>query len=165
MAAYALISRTVILGTVWTGTAPGPGVATPAGTVATVLDCTPYLVDGGDLASNSNMLEATTMSSLGYSVMIPGLTSGDDLVLTMSADEAASSLAVGIRTLGGVARPATSPIYVDTKPTSASRSATNPSSVAAVYIKKWSPRAGSVGNKSVAQLTLCVSGTFLDLMA
>lgn len=167
MAAFVLVSRTVILGTVWTGTAPGPAVVTPSGTVATVLDLTSYLFDGGDIAFGANMVDSTNFGSLGYTVKIPGLTSGDDIVMNLNADEGASAIAVGMRTLApkGVSRPGDTPIYIDTKPTNAARSATNPSSVAACYVSKWAPRGGSVGDKAVAQLTLTVTGTFIDLMA
>lgn len=164
MAAFVNISRTILLGTAWTGTAPGVGVATPAGTISSASDISSYLVGGGDPGWSANMVEVTNHGSLGYTSVIPGITTGDDLVLDCNSDWATSQLGPIVRTtLGGVARPGSSPIYVDVKPTSSSRSATNPSFVAAVFISKWSPVGGNVGGKAVGRLTLTITGTFIDL--
>lgn len=166
MAAFVNISRTVLIGTAWTGTAPGIGVVTPAGTITAASDLTPFVVSGGDPGWSANMVDITNMGSLGYTSVIPGLTTGDDLVFDCNSDWAASALGPIVRsTLGGIARPGTSPIFVDIKPTSVARSATNPSLVAAVYISKWSPYGGGVGARSAASLTLTITGTFLDLIA
>lgn len=115
---------------------------------------------------NANMVDITNFGSLGYSVVIPGITSGDDLVFECNSDWAASQLGPIVRTtLGGIARAASAPIYVDVKPTNSARSATNPSFVAAVYISKWAPVSGGVGDAATAQLTLTITGTFTDLTA
>jgi hypothetical protein len=164
MAAFVNISRTILLGTAWTGTAPGPVVVTPAGTITTPSDITPFVKGGGDASFNAAMVDTTTFGSLGYTCVIPGLTSGDDLQLDCNSDWAATQLGVIVRTtLGGVARPGTAPIYVDVKPTNAARSATNPSFVAAVYIKSWKPYTGNVGDRAAATLTLTITGTYTDL--
>ncbi len=164
MAAFVNVSRTILLGTGWTGTAPGPAVATPAGTITSTSDISPFVVAGGDPGWNANMVDTTNFGSLGYTCVIPGITTGDELVFDANSDWAAAQLGAIVRTtLGGVARPGSSPIYVDIKPTSAARSATNPSFVAAVYISKWSPYGGSVGARAAASLTLTITGTFTDL--
>jgi hypothetical protein len=164
VAAFVNVSRTILLGTAWTGTAPGVGVATPSGTITSTSDISSYVKSGGDPGWNANMVDVTAMGSLGYTCVIPGLTTGDDLVFDCNSDWAASQLGPIVRTtLGGVARPGSSPIYVDIKPTNASRSATNPSFVAAVYISKWVPYSGGAGERSMGQLTLTVTGTFTDL--
>lgn len=164
MAQFVNISRTILLGTAWTGTAPGPTVVTPSGTITSTSDISPFVVGGPDPTWNANMVDVTNFGSLGYSTVIPGITSGDDLVFDCNSDWAASQLGAIVRTtLGGVARPGSSPIYVDIKPTSSSRSATNPSFVAAVFIKSWTPYAGGVGEKAAARLTLTITGTFTDL--
>ena len=164
MAAFVNVSRTILLGAAWTGTAPGPGVATPAGTITSTSDISPFVVGGGDPGWNANMVDVTHFGSLGYTCVIPGITTGDELVFDANSDWAASQLGAIVRTtLGGVARPGSSPIYLDIKPTSASRSATNPSFVAAAYISKWSPYGGSVGARAAASLTLTITGTFTDL--
>jgi len=164
MAAFANISRTTLMGTTWTGTAPGPAVVTPSGTIASTSDITPFVVSGGDPGWSANMVDITHMGALGYTVVIPGITTGDTLVFEANSDWAASQLGVIVRTtLDGVARPGDVPIYVDIKPTSAARSATNPSFVAAVYISKWMPYGGAVGSKAAATLELTITGTFVDL--
>lgn len=160
------ISRYVLLGTAWTGTAPGPAVATPEGTITSTSDISPFLVGGPDPTWNAAMVDVTNFGSLGYSQVIPGITSGDDLVFECNSDWAASQLGSIVRTtLGGIARPGSSPIYCDIKPTSAARGATNPSFVAACYIKQWTAVSGSVGSKAAAKLTLTITGTFIDLVA
>lgn len=164
MAAFVNVSRTILLGTAVTGTAPGPAVATPAGTITSTSDISPFVVGGGDPGWNANMVDVTNFGSLGYTCVIPGITTGDTLVFDANSDWAATQLGVIVRTtLGGVARPGSSPIYVDIKPTSAARSATNPSFFAAVYISKWSPYGGSVGARAAASLELTITGTFIDL--
>lgn len=164
MAAFVNISRTVLLGTAWTGTAPGVGVPTPSGTISSASDISSYVKGGGDPGFNAAMVDVTTFGSLGYTCVIPGLTTGDDLVFDCNSDWAASQLGPIVRTtLGGVARPGSSPIYVDVKPTSASRSATNPSLIAACYISKWSPYSGGVGERSAGNLVLTITGTFIDV--
>ena len=168
MAAFVNINRMVLLGAAagWTGTAPGPAVVTPAGTLTAPQDISSFTVGGGDPAWNAAMVDVTNFGSLGYTVVIPGLTTGDELVFDCNSDWAATQLGVIVRTtLGGIARPASAPIYCDIKPTNAARSATNPSFVAACYISKWGPYSGAVGSRAAASLTLTISGTFTDLVA
>jgi hypothetical protein len=154
----------VLLGTAWTGTAPGVAVATPAGTITAASDITSFVKGGGEPGWSAAMMDTTTFGSLGYTCVIPGLTSGDDLTFDCNSDWAASQLGVIVRTtLGGVARAGSAPIYVDIKPTNAARSATNPSFVAACYISAWKPYMGAVGDRAAASLVLKVTGTFIDL--
>lgn len=166
MAAFVLTSKMVQLATAWTGTAPGPTVVTPAGTLTTPSDISSFVTSGGDPAWNAAMVDITNFGSLGYTVVIPGITIGDTLVLVCNSDWAASQLGPIVRTtLGGIARPASAPIYCDIKPTNAARGATNPSFVAAVFISKWGPFAGAVGDASKSALELTITGTFTDLVA
>jgi hypothetical protein len=165
MAAFVVTARTILLGTAWTGTAPGPTIVTPAGTISTPSDISGYVVSGGEPSWTAAMIDVTNMGSLGYTSVIPGITTGDDLVFDCNADETALALGVIVRTtLGGIARPGSVPIYFDIKPTVAARSATNPSFVGAAYIKKWQPRNGAVGARAVSQLVLGITGTVLDLV-
>lgn len=166
MAAFVNTSRMVLLGTAWTGTAPGPTVVTPSGTITSASDISAFVVGGGEPAWNANMVDITNFGSLGYSVVIPGITTGDTLTFDCNSDWAASQLGPIVRTtLGGVARPGAAPIYVDIKPTNAARGTANPSFVAAVYISKWSPYSGNVGDRAAASLELTITGTFTDLVA
>lgn len=166
MAAFVNTNRMILLGAAWTGTAPGPTVVTPAGTITTPSDISSFVRGGGDAVYNAAMVDITNFGSLGYTVVIPGITSGDDLVLEANSDFAASQLrAIVFTTLGGIARAGTAPIYFDIKPTNAARSATNPSFIGACYISKWSPVSGNVGDAATAQLTLTITGTFTDLVS
>lgn len=162
MAAFVNISRMPLLGTAWTGTAPGlPGTQTISGTITSTSDISTYVVGGGDFGWTTAQEPTTNHGSGGYVTTIPGLTSGDDLVFDCNSDAAAAALDVIIRTtLGGVSRAGSSPIYVDLKPTSAARGATNPSLVAACFITKWSPWTGNVGARAAASLTLTITGAF-----
>lgn len=160
MAAYVLTSKVVLLGTAWTGTAPGaPGTQTVSGTITTASDISQWVRGGGEPGWTTALEDVTDMASGGYVETIPGLTSGDDLVFDCHSDQAAAALDQIIRsTLGGISRAGSSPIYCDIKPASGARSPTNPSSVAAVWIAGWSPYAGAVGERAVARLTLKVTG-------
>lgn len=168
MAAFVNTNRMVLLGAAagWTGTAPGPTVVTPAGTITTPQDISSFVKGGGDAVYNAATVDITNFGSLGYTVVIPGITSGDDLVFECNSDFAASQLrAIVFTTLGGIARPGSAPIYFDIKPTNAVRSATNPSFVGAGYISKWGPVTGNVGDAASAALTITITGTFTDLVA
>ncbi len=166
MASFVNINRMVLLGTAWTGTAPGPTVVTPSGTITTASDISTFLLGGPDPAYNAEMVDVTSFGSLGYTTVIPGITTGDTLTFDFNSDWAAAQVGSIVRTtLGGVARPGSSPIYVDVKPTNSARGATNPSFVAAVYISKWNPFSGSVGSRAAASLELTITGTFIDLVA
>lgn len=164
MAAFVIASRTTLVGTAWTGTAPGlPGTQSISGTIDTPTNISQW-VRSSDPGFSANMVEANNDAGGGYNIVIPGLTSGDDLVFDCNSDQAASALDSIVRsTLGGIARPGSAPIYVDIKPTSASRGATNPSLVAACFISSWGPFGGAVGDRAVARLTLSVTGAFAQL--
>ena len=164
MAAFVNTARMILLGTAVTGTAPGPGVTTPAGTITTPSDISSYIVAGPDPGWSANMVDITHFGALGYTVVIPGITTGDDLVIDANSDFAASQLwSIVKTTLGGVARPGSAPIYADIKATNSARSATNPSFFCACYISKWTAVGGAVGARAAASLTLTITGTFIDL--
>lgn len=164
MSSFVLVSKTILVGTTWSApsTAPGPIVPLPtiAGTISSSSDISRY-VTSGDHGASTAMEDVTNFASGGYSEMIPGLTSGDDLVLECNSDNAASALySIVTTTLGGLSRAGSSPVYVDVKATSSARSATNPSFVAAVWIKSWQPFSGQAVKKAAARLTLSVTGQF-----
>lgn len=167
MAAFALVSETILLGTAWTGTAPGlPGTQTISGTITSTSDISTYTKNVGEPGWDINMLDTTNMGSGGYTAVIPGLTSGKPLTFTANSDLAASQLhSILFTTLGGPARPGSSPIYIDIKATSSARAATNPSFVAAVWLSNVSSITGSVGDLAVASFTLTLTGAFGYLTA
>jgi len=158
------LSRTILLGAAWTGTAPGPAVVTPAGTITSTSDISAFTVGGGEPGWDLNSVDITNFASLGYTSVLMGLITGKDLVFDCLSDQAASQLrAIVISTLGGPA--GRTAVYVDIKPTNAIRSTTNPSFVAKTFIKEWQSFSGSVGEKAAARLTLAIDGTFTDLTA
>ena len=84
-----ITSSTLLLGTAWTGTAPGTGT-TPSGTInsgsGTYIDITSYTQESGADFS-VNVVEGTTHGSGGYQVNYAGLKSGS-LTLSVIADYA-----------------------------------------------------------------------------
>lgn len=158
------LSRTIKVAAAWTGTAPGPGVVTPAGTLTTPSDLTPYVFGGGEPGWDVAMVDITNYASLGYTSCLTGLISGKDIVLNANSDQSAAALrSIVITTLGGPAGRAA--VYLDIMSTSAARGTANPSFVAKTYIKGWSPWGGDVGSRAAAILTLAIDGTFIDLVA
>ncbi|NDG19180.1 MAG: hypothetical protein EB117_13030 [Betaproteobacteria bacterium] len=162
MAAFVNTSRSVLLATAWTGTAPGlPGTQTVSGTLASAQDISAY-VRSGNPSVKAAMQDGTTFSSGGFVVQYPGLRSGDDITFECLSDFAASTLYPIVQTtLGGLG----SLVYLDLKPTSSARSATNASFVAAAYISAWTPVTGAVGDLAAASLTLTITGKFDYLTA
>lgn len=169
MSSFVLVNKTILIGTTWSApsTAPGPIVPLPtiAGTISGSSDISRYCTSG-DHGATTAMESVVNFASGGYEEVIPGLTSGDDIVLECNSDNAASALySIVTTTLGGLSRAGSSPVYVDIKATSSSRSATNPSFVAAVWLKAWTPFAGAAVKPAKAKLTLAVTGQFTYLTA
>lgn len=162
MPAFVNTSRMTLLGAAWTGTAPGlPGTQTIAGTITTPQDISAF-VRAGNASPQVAMQDGTTFSSGGFTVMYPGLRSGDTITFDCLSDFAASTLYPIVQTtLGGLG----AAVFLDQKATNASRSATNPSFVAAGFISAWSPMGGSVGDLSAASLTITITGAFGYLAA
>lgn len=155
MTVAALTSSTLLIGTAWTGTAPGTS-STPSGTInsgsGTYLDMTSYTQDAG-FDGSVNVLEGTTFGSGGFQVNYPGLKSGS-LTVTMLADYAASANMETLNTLfGGYA-------YFDLKPTSASRGSSNPSAVGQILINTLTWVKVQVGNLPMYQATFPTSGAY-----
>jgi hypothetical protein len=162
MAAFALVGKTVLLGTAWTGTAPG-GATTPSGTITSTTDISSALFQGAEAGMSAAMLDTTNFASGGYVQMIPGLSSGDDIQLALNADYTASEAWADITGIFGtlaLSRPGDTAKYIDIKATSSARATTNPSYVFAVYAKGVQPLQGNVGDKAVLALTLQVTGAF-----
>lgn len=168
MAAFVLTARSVTIGTAWSNAATAPGLGagvTIAGTISggTSADISEFLFEGAEPGMTANMVDITNYASGGFVQQIPGLTSGDDIQLMLNADYASSQAWADVTGVFGslvVARPGDAVRYIDIKPTSASRSATNPSYVFGVYAKGVQPIQGSVGDKAVHALTLQVTGGF-----
>jgi hypothetical protein len=159
----------ILLGTAWTGTAPGaPGTQTISGTITTTQNISAYTSAGADVGWSTDMVDFTDNASGGFKEFLPGLTSGDDIAIPLHADFASSQVWSMLQTVFGtlaVSRPGDVERYVDIKPTVSARSATNPSAVLAVFSKGIVPIQGGVGDKAVSALTLQVSGAFGVLTA
>ena len=162
MAAFVSTSRVIQLATAWTGTAPGlPGTQTVSGTLTSAQDISAY-VRSGNPSTSAAMQDGTTFGSGGFVVQYPGLKSGDDITFDIVGDFAATTVYPIVQTtLGGLG----ALVYLDTRATSAARSATNPSFVAAAYISSWQPIGGSVGDLASMRLTLSITGKFDYLTA
>lgn len=161
MAAFAVTSKTILLGSAWSGTAPGlPGTQTVSGTISSASDISEYVSSGGEAGTSVNMNDGTTFGSGGFRVQYPGIKSGDTLTFDLVSDFAAAEInAIVKTTLGGIG----SLVYGDIKPTSASRGATNPSFVFAAYIQSYTPLMGAAGDLARGTLVLEITGKFDDL--
>ena len=131
MAVFSLTSCYVAVGTGWTGDAPG-GIIAPTGVISagTLVDISP-MVTSIEMSYESDELDHTSFSSGGFRQKITGLATGS-VTLTINQDFAASQ-GDALFGLGGTVgwNPGQStPYYLDVRPTSAARSATNPSHVA-----------------------------------
>ena len=164
MAVFSLQSCRVEVGTAWTGTAPG-GTATPSGTINTGIDISP-MVTSVEMSFESDDLDHTSMSSGGFRQRITGLATGN-ITLTINQDFAASQ-GDALFGLGGTVgwNPGQStPYYIDVRPTSEARGATNPSYVAAWVSTTYQPVTGSVGDLAVITLQLPLTGRVARLIA
>jgi hypothetical protein len=166
VAAFVVTSKSIQLATAWTGggTEPG-GIVAPAsiaGTLTSAKNLSPFVHSGAEPGSSVAMQPSTTFASQGFEQKIPGLKSGDDLVLQCYGDYAATLLDVIIKTdLGGLG----AFVYGDIKPTSAARGATNPSFVFGAYISGDKKLTGAVGDVAGREITLSITGTFTELIA
>jgi hypothetical protein len=155
-----LLNAQVLVGSAWTGTAPGfPGNQTVAGTVTSSVDISPW-VTGVSLNFSAEQKDTTTMSSNGWSSMALGKRTAA-CTIDILADYSAGGV---IQTLqpywdgGGL-------MYLDIKPTATTRSTTNPSYVLAAYLANWTPFSGKVGDVVAMTLTPAVVSKAVQLTA
>lgn len=159
MATLVLTSATILEGSAWTGTAPGPGNPTVSGTISASTDFTDHTKQI-TLNNTVAMQDFTTFGDGAYVSQKPGL-KGADITVEFNQDFAASSVdaTFGAAFLNGTL------IYIDVKPTSSARSATNPSYVYACYVSSYPPIGQTVGDRAGVQVGLSVTGTFARLTA
>ena len=157
MATLVLTSATTIVGTAWTGTAPGPSNPTVAGTVTTNLlaSSAPRQVT---LNNTIAMQDFTTFGDGAFVSQKPGLKSAD-IVIDYNQDFAASD----VDAVYGAAFLAGTLMYLDFKGTSSARGATNPSYVYAAYVSDYSPRSNAVGDRAGVTVSFKVTGTYARL--
>lgn len=157
MAALVLQSCKIQLGTSWTGTAPGaPGTQTISGTISGASDISVFAT-AVEVPKKVDVKETTNFGSGGFVTKAAGLKSAS-LKIAVNQDFASSQLDSIIRGFG-----LGTTVYYDVQPTSASRSATNPSEVGAAIITSYTPIVGKVGDLLVLSLDWEVTGAFTTL--
>lgn len=157
MASLVLTSATLLTGSAWTGTAPGPANPTVSGTITSSTDWKAS-VRAINIAMNVAMQDFTTFGDGAFITQKPGL-KGADLSVEFNQDFAASSVDATF----GAAFLAGTLLYLDIKPTSAARSATNPSYVYACYVSEWTPIGQTVGDRAAVTVPFAVTGTYARL--
>lgn len=157
MASLVLTSATVLSGTAWTGTAPGPGNPTVSGTISSSDNFTDH-VRQVSIDMNVAMQDFTTFGDGAFVSQKPGL-KGANLSIEFNQDFAASSIdaVYGAGFLAGTL------FYIDLKPTSASRAATNPSYVYACYVATYPPIGQSAGDRAGVTVGFAVTGSYARL--
>jgi hypothetical protein len=151
---YVNSTLTVLVGTAWTGTAPAAGNPTISGTINGSTDFSDHCRQAS-FSSDIDMQDFTTFGDAGFKVNKPGLIGGT-IELELFQDFDASEVHAFF-TPKALAKTL---IYVDLKPTSASRGATNPSFVAACYINSYDPFGVAVGDAVTTTISLTITGTY-----
>lgn len=157
MASLVLTSATTLYGTGWTGTAPGPANPTVSGTISSSTDFSDHIRQV-TLNMNVAMEDFTTFGDGAFVTQKPGL-KGADLSIEFNQDFASSSVDATF----GAAFLAGTLVYLDFKPTSASRGSTNPSYVYACYVAKYPAIGQQVGNRAAVSVDFAVTGTYARL--
>ena len=161
MAVFALTSATVLCGVAWTGTAPG-GVVAAAGTVTSSTDVSQFLTSV-ELSIDAEELDYTNFASAGWRQKISGLQAG--MVQTNLNGDYAASATDALFGLGGTFGLGVATLYMDIKPTSAARSATNPSYVLRFLNLGGKMIGGAVGELAARSLSFPTTGFVSRLTA
>ena len=161
MAIQVFNNATLLIGTAWTGTAPGTA-STPSGTInsgsGTYIDATGYL-QSASVDFSAALQDGTTFGSGGFVTQYAGLKSGK-YDLTFFGDYATTLLIDKLNTMG-----IGSTIYLDLKPTSSARGVSNPSYVGAVILSDLNFFNAQVGNLSTVSVSWSTTGAFATLTA
>jgi hypothetical protein len=157
MASLVLTSSTLLSGTGWTGTGPGPGNPTVSGTITSTKDWS-TAVRQITLGHSVAMQDFTTFGDGAFTTTKPGLKSAE-IQVEFNQDYAASE----VDAVWGAAQLAGTLYYLDIKPTSSARGSGNPSYVYAVYVESYQPAAGTVGDRAATTVTFAVTGSFARL--
>ena len=159
MTTSVLTSTTLLLGTAWTGTAPGTS-STPSGTInsgsGTYIDLTTTATDAAADFARA-MQDGTTFGSGGYQTMLAGLQSGT-LNITVFSDFASGA---NMEKLFAIYQAGF--VYFDLKPTSASRGPSNPSAVGQACANSLSWAKVKAGDIPALQLSWPLSGAYTVL--
>jgi hypothetical protein len=159
MPTFVLTEATLLQGTGWTGTAPGPSNPAVSGTVTSSTDWSDHVEQINFNMAAAN-IDFTNFADKGFVSNKPGLLSFDFSVM-FQQDVAASS----IDAIYGAAFLARTLLYFDLKAASAARGTSNPSWVIAAYVAKYPAFGGSVGSKAAATIEFMQAGKFARLTA
>lgn len=157
MATFVMTSATILGGTAWTGTAPGSGNPTISGTITTTIDWSDH-IKSVSIDTTAAAVDFTNFGAGGYTESKPGLKTAD-VSIDFFNDFAASE----VDAIFGPALTAETLYYFDFKPTSAARSATNPSYVVALYVASYPPLGVAVGEAAAATIGFMNAGKFARL--
>ena len=157
MAALVLTSAKTLVGSAWTGTAPGPGGPTVSGTITSTTDFSDHIRQVS-LDMSVAMQDFTTFGDGAFVAQLPGLKSGQ-LQIEFNQDFASSS----VDAVFGAAFLAGTLYYLDIKPTSSARGSTNPSYVYAAYVSSYNPLGVAVGDRAATSVQFAVTGSFARL--
>lgn len=156
MATLVLSSVTTLTGTSWTGTAPGPGNPTVSGTIASSTDWSNHIKQV-NINMPVAMQDFTTFGDAAFVSQKPGLKSADLSIDFFQDFSSSVDATFGAGFLAGTL------YYIDIKPTSASRGATNPSYVYAAYVSEYPPIGQAVGDAAMVSIGFAVTGTYARL--
>ena len=162
MAVYVATSTLTLVGTGWTGTAPGTG-ATPSGTITSTTDISGWL-ESVTFEYQGDEQEYTNFASAGYRQKAIGLVSGT-VTMNFNQDFAASNVDAlfGLGGTLGLVVGQVTPYYIDIKPSSSGRAATNPSFVAGFLNTGMASINGNVGDLAKVSATFPLTGRFIKL--
>jgi hypothetical protein len=157
-----MTNTTLLGGVAWTGTAPGaPGTQSVSGTITSSTDFS-IMTTAVNLSLTADEIDYTNFASGGWRLKTSGLKAGT-VQLDFNQDYAASQLDA-LFGLGGTFGFGTT-FYLDVKPTSSARSATNPSTVISCVNLDYKPVAGKVGDLAVVSLQFPTTGQVARLTA
>jgi hypothetical protein len=158
VAVATLISPKILVGTAWTGTAPGISNPTVTGTISSSTDLSAWCKEVS-LPETVAMQDSTTFGAGGFAQNVPGLSSMS-VTLTFYQDFAATATYATLASLA-LAKTLT---YWDVNGTTSARSATNPSLVFAAYIATFDFLSAAVGNVPEVPLALTITGKWGHLI-
>lgn len=144
------------------GTAPGGAVAPTGCTLTTPSEIGAYITNIGQSVSVAT-LDVTTFGSGGFSAFVAGLKSGK-IDLTILNDYAAAAIDTLIG-LNGTKIPVFGTGFIEVKPTTAARSATNPAFIASIINNGWSTFNAGVGGLTTVSWSPQITGGFAELIA
>lgn len=164
MAIQVFTNATLLMGTGWTGTAPGaPGTQTASGTISTATDedLSSWLVNATWEVS-AEVKEQPTHGSGGFQMRYGGIKSGT-LTVEFLQDFGASAIDQLLRTTLGGGDVLNDYLYFDLKPTSSARGTTNPSYVGQILVSEYKPIPVQVGELAITSYSWPSHGLFTTL--